>query len=197
MAEADAQGGARAGGWGVRGGEANGAALQANFRALLGVATVEANNRGAAMIEAEHLLLGFLFDRHGQGTGVLAGLGLTYDAFDRALEQERVHTLAAVGVEIPDPARLAAAPRIRSARPRFGASAKDAWHRAARSARQRRSRGQRWTDIDLLIGILSAELGTVPRALARADLDRLTLLGALQDAATARPDTTDHDRKSR
>ena len=156
------------------------AGLQANFRALIGVAMVEAANRGAPLVEAEHLLLGFLFDRTGTATAVLGREGLSYAAFDQALEEERKQTLAAVGVTLPEPDRLKAAPRSRLGRPRFGASAKDAWHRAAASRGPGRSR--RFFDIDLMLGILAAELGTVPRALARAGFDRQQLIAALQEA---------------
>lgn len=161
------------------------AGLQANFRALIGVAMVEAANRGAAAVEAEHLLLGFLFDRTGRGTAVLAEAGLTYAAFDAALANEREKTLAAVGVALPELDRLVAAPRSRGGRTRFGTSAKDAWNRAGKDRQKNRIRGRRWFDIDLMIGILTAELGTVPRALVRAGFDRAQLIEALR-AARAR-----------
>lgn len=156
------------------------AGLQANFRALIGVAMVEAANRGAPLVEAEHLLLGFLFDRTGTATAILAQEGLTYAVFDQALEEERKQTLAAVGVTLPTPDRLTAAPRSRLGRPRFSASAKDAWHRAAASRGPGRSR--RLFDIDLMLGVLAAELGTVPRTLARAGIDRHQLIDALEAA---------------
>jgi D-alanyl-D-alanine carboxypeptidase len=47
-----------------------------------------------------------------------------------------------------------------------------------------RHRSRRATD--LLVGILSAELGTVPRALALAGVDRTELLSALDEQAADR-----------
>lgn len=159
--------------------------LQANFRDVLGIAAVEAANRGSAMIEAEHLLLAFLFDRHGAGATILADCGVTYETFSQALQLEQEHTLAAIGITLPHITRFEATPRIRSGRPRFGASAKDAWHRAAKARQPRR--GRRWLDIDLLAGIVSAKLGTVPRALTRGGFDQQQLLSALHTAHHSTP----------
>lgn len=82
--------------------------------------------------------------------------------------------LAAVGVTIGDfalPDRRARPPRS----PRFAPSAKRALERAARVAA---ARGDRHIGAShLLVGILRAELGTVPRALAAAEVDRVDLLG--------------------
>ncbi|QEO09556.1 Clp protease N-terminal domain-containing protein [Protaetiibacter larvae] len=165
--------------------------VRADFGALFGVASLEATNRGAPNVEAEHLLLAFLFDRRGKATTLLGPLGLNYEAFTDALAKEREHTLAAVGVRLPEPARLTAAPRVRGGRPRFGSSAKDAWERASRNARASRGGRPRTMDLELVRGILSAELGTVPRALVRGGFDRHELLAALDAALTSpRKDNT-------
>ncbi len=157
--------------------------FQPDIRALFGVAMVEATNRSSVAVEAEHLMLALLFDRNGQGTKVLAQRGLTYEAFSRALLTEREHTLAAIGITVPDASRLTAAPRIRRERPRFSASARDAWERAGRRARSRRGRAQRFGSLDVFAGLLSAELGTVPRALLRGGFDREELLAAVEAAS--------------
>jgi len=156
-------------------------AVRADFRAIWGIAMMEATNRASPSVEAEHLLLAFLFDRTSPATQLLAEQGLSYEAFAAALETERQQTLAAIGISIPDPERLRAAPRpLRNGGPRFSASAKEVWERTGRQARARRGRAQRITTADFLRSLLSLELGTVPRALARAGFDRLALLEALE-----------------
>jgi len=160
------------------------AVMPADVRPIVGVAMIEATNRSAPTVEAEHILLAFLFARTSQGAAILAQHGLTYESFDAALQQERERTLAGIGIRIPDPSRLQAAPRVRMGRPRFGASAKEAFERASKAAKARRGRAQRFSDIDFLIGILSAELGTVPRALLRGGFDRQQLLDALGASLT-------------
>ena len=162
-------------------------AFRADFRPMIGVAMIEATNRASSTVEAEHLLLGFLFNRNAPTTLLLAEHGLTYETFSEALRREREQTLAAVGIRMPDPERLRAAPRVRSGGPRFGAGAKETWERAVRRARARRGRAQRAVVSDFLIGILSAELGTVPRALAVAGIDRLAIIEALTPLSPAGP----------
>jgi len=159
-------------------------AFRADFRPTIGVAMLEATNRASATVEAEHLLLAFLFNRTSRTTALLAGHGLTYESFTAALQREREQTLAGIGIQLPDASRLRAAPRIRSGGPRFGAGAKDTWERAVRRARARRGRGQRITDADFVLGILAAELGTVPRALALAGIDRAAIVAALEGPPT-------------
>jgi len=156
-------------------------AVRADFRAVIGVAMIEATNRAASQVEAEHLLLALLFDRRSSATERLAELGLTYETFTEALLREREQTLAAIGIQIPDAARLRAAPRVRIGGPRFSASAKETWERTARRSRARRGRPQRPSQIDFLHSLLSLELGTLPRALALAGIDREAAMQALDD----------------
>ncbi|WP_051208389.1 Clp protease N-terminal domain-containing protein [Propionicicella superfundia] len=155
---------------------------QAGFRALLDVAQAEAATRSSATVAAEHLLLALLSDQDRTAARILSPQGLTHEAFSTALDRERDHTLARIGLSIPDPTRLAAAPRAFTGHPRLSASAKEAWDRGSRLTPGRRERTQPPSDLTLLVGILSAELGTVPRALIRGGLDRTELLSAAQTA---------------
>ncbi|MBO9577719.1 MAG: hypothetical protein J7480_02975, partial [Microbacteriaceae bacterium] len=155
-------------------------AFRADFRPMLGVAMMESTNRGLSVVEAEHILLAILFNRTSRVTATLGELGLTYESFTEALRNERAQTLAAVGVLVPAVERLRAAPRQRIGGPRFTAGAKETWERAVRRARARRGRAQRVTETDFALGILAAELGTVPRALAMAGFDRAALVAALE-----------------
>ncbi len=157
-------------------------AFRADFRPMIGVAMIEATNRASSAVEAEHLLLAFLFNRNARTTLIVAEHGLTYESFTEALIREREQTLAAVGIQLPSADLLKAAPRVRTGGPRFSAGAKETWERASRRARSRR-RAQRATETDFMLGILGAELGTVPRALAVAGIDRLAIIEALKAAS--------------
>lgn len=158
-------------------------AFRVDMRAAIGVAQVEASNRGSSTIEAEHLLLGFLFDRTSPATQALAAAGLTYETFDAALRAEREQTLAAIGIQLPDPSRLVAT-RPAARQLRFGASSREIWENGMRSFRSRRARAQRPTPTDFVSAILATELGTVPRALVHTGLDRNALLAALGTVST-------------
>ncbi|WP_271175319.1 Clp protease N-terminal domain-containing protein [Leifsonia poae] len=160
-------------------------------RALRGVvieAVAEAQRRGAPTVEAEHLLLALSLEVAGPAAHALAAAGLDHTGIERALRAEREAGLAAAGVApIPDE-RLRAAPRLQ--RPRWGASAREALVSAHRlSARTRRpgpggraghgaGLGSGTADVDLLKALLAIELGTVPRALALAGIDRQAILSA-------------------
>ncbi|MEV7628917.1 Clp protease N-terminal domain-containing protein [Actinoplanes sp. NPDC089786] len=132
-------------------------------------AVAEALRDRSATVEAQHLLL-----------VILAGLdlaGLDADSFRAALDRDFEHSLGVAGVALsafdlspatPDPAR----------RPGLGNSVRLALDRAMRAA----GAGAPQPD-HLLIGILSAEVGPVPRALAQAGVDREELLARLRAAA--------------
>jgi ATP-dependent Clp protease ATP-binding subunit ClpA len=126
-------------------------------RAVVKEADGEARRLGSRTIEAEHMLL------------ALAGrepLGLDRDEILRALEAERERSLMAVGISADD-FDLRPAPFTR---PRMAASAKVALERSVRASLARSDR--RIEAGHILLGVLAAEAGTVPRALALADIDR-------------------------
>lgn len=153
--------------------------LRADVRGLVQLAIVEASNRGAAAVEAEHLLLALLFDRRNRAATALAAAGLDYEAFGAALAAERENSLRTAGVE-PIPAeRLVSAGRRE--RPHWGTSAKQALLSGHRMSATQRSHSMRHADV--AAGILAATLGTVPRALAYAGFNRSQLLQAVVSAA--------------
>jgi ATP-dependent Clp protease ATP-binding subunit ClpA len=123
-----------------------------------------ASGLGSPTVEAEHLLLA-LADRQ----PVLAEFGLDHDGVLAALDEERVRSLLAVGISAAD-FDLPPAPLTR---PRFAASSKLALERAVRAAVARSDK--RIAGEHLLLGVLAAEAGTVPRALAIAGIDRQEL----------------------
>ncbi len=133
----------------------------------------EAAALGSRTVEAEHLLLALGAGPSEQVAALLDDEGLDRDGLIAALERESERSLAAVGVEIGDyaPAALSLRPPLR---PRFAASAKRALERTLPVAAARGDR--RVGAAHLLVGVLLAELGTVPRALSAAGVDRAELL---------------------
>lgn len=141
-------------------------------RAVVRAAEREAQAAGVRAVEAEHLLLALAAEEESPVGRLLAESGLDHDGVRAALEREAERSLAAVGVALSD-FRLAGAPTPPRGRPRFAASAKRALERTARVAV---ARGDRTISAPcLLVGILRADVGTVPRALAAADIDRVAL----------------------
>jgi hypothetical protein len=139
----------------------------------------EATDAGAASVEAEHLLLAIASAPEQVGP-VLDEFDLDRASVVTMLGVERERSLAAAGVAAGEPGRLSATPR--RTRPGWGTSAREAIVRGSKLGRRDR---QRMSEADLLGGILLAELGTVPRALAYAGVDRAALISSLR--ALGRP----------
>ena len=133
----------------------------------------EAQKRNAPLVEAEHLLLALSL-ADAPAVRVLEQAGLDHAGVEAALRAERDAALRAAGVDPVAPERLAASPR--AARPRWGTSARDALVRAHRVASAHRR--SRMTHADLLAALAELELGTVPRALELAGVDRTAMRAA-------------------
>jgi ATP-dependent Clp protease ATP-binding subunit ClpA len=135
---------------------------------------VEARRSGARFIEAEHMLLSLAASRDTEAARLLLDSGLGHERLTAALRDEHRQSLAFAGLN-PTAASLPEATELD--RPiSMGTSAKTALGRAVHGSREQRSRRARLESMDVLIGILMAELGTVPRALAIAGVDRAALL---------------------
>ena len=141
-------------------------------RVVLRAAQEDVRAFGGASVEAEHLLLALAGDVASPVGRLLAESGLDRAGLLGALEHETERSLAAVGVALADvrPPEPATPPRVGA---RLGASSKRALERAAHAAVARRDRAI--TAPHLLLGILRADLGTVPRALDLAGVDRPVL----------------------
>jgi ATP-dependent Clp protease ATP-binding subunit ClpA len=122
-------------------------------------------------LEAEHLLLALARQPATTAHDLLIEAGLGYDQLRTALCVEFEGNLATVGVTLSNFDLSATADRTRI--PRWGASAKLALERSVKIAHVRRDR--RITPSHILLGILRAVAGTVPRALDRAGVDRAEL----------------------
>jgi D-alanyl-D-alanine carboxypeptidase len=139
------------------------------FREVLERAEREAQGDGSATIEAGHFLLAIAAQEGTDAGRVLDSAGLGYDAVKEALLREFAQSLSAAGVSL-DAYDLPRATPDPSRRPRPGAWYRPAMERMAAA----RGRGHLRSG-HLLLGILGAEVGTVPRALAIAGVNRVSL----------------------
>jgi ATP-dependent Clp protease ATP-binding subunit ClpA len=147
--------------------------FRGEVRGLLLQAQDEAAARGAPTVEAEHLLLAMTTVPFGSASRILEDLRLSHDRVAGALDRERARALALVGV---DTRRLPRPRPIHDIR-RIG------WGQSARSAAER-STGEAHADpqLRMLLGIVRAEVGVIPRLLAELGLTR----GDVEDAVRAR-----------
>lgn len=139
----------------------------------------EAQKEGADSIEAQHLLLAIAAEPEAATQLVLSAAGLDYQALRIALQHEFEQSLGVVRVS------LDAFPLIRlgasHSRPtQLGASARLALERGFASG-DRRSDLRR---LHLVFGILQAQKGTVPRALALAGINQAELMAHVLEALT-------------
>lgn len=161
----------------------NDEALDTTLKRVIEVAIDEAIRRGSSSVEAEHLLLAIAAG-HDEAARTLAEFGLDHAGVDAALRGERERSLRAAGIEPVAAERLFA---TRQSRPRWGATVREALRRADFSAHRgrRRAERERLAVADALVGILRADLGTVPRALAFAGVDRAALVARLESVSSA------------
>ena len=134
----------------------------------------EARKCGAKLIEAEHMLLALASDSESHAGRLLMESGLDHERLASALRDEHRRSLAFAGFQAPDEPQTNAA-KVDGLLS-LGTSAKVALVRALIASRSHHARRARLKDVDVLRGILLAELGTVPRALAIAGVDRMTLI---------------------
>jgi ATP-dependent Clp protease ATP-binding subunit ClpA len=140
-------------------------------RAVVRQAGKEAEAAGSPVIEAEHLLLALASAPGTEAYDVLTADGLGHDAVSAALDEEMRQSLAVAGVVLP-PGGLPGPSRDPARKARLGASSKRALQRALKA-----SSGQRQIRPGhLLLGVLGAQAGTVPRALAVAGADQAGLI---------------------
>jgi ATP-dependent Clp protease ATP-binding subunit ClpA len=140
-------------------------------RLVVSDAEAEARELGSPTIEAEHVLLALTrLDPSTPVGTVLADSGLDHDAVLGALDAERERSLMAVGISIGDFDLPQPHP---SSRPRMAAGAKSALEHALRISLVRGDK--RIGSGHILLALLRAEAGTVPRALAEAGVDRAEL----------------------
>jgi ATP-dependent Clp protease ATP-binding subunit ClpA len=152
----------------------------ATVASIVRAARVEAIADGARAVEAEHLLLALAAGDNSAAQLLLASAGLDHDTIHQALVNERRHSLETVGVTV---AASPSTARDTGAHLDFAASARQALVRGVSSNTQKGP--HRMSSAQLLVGVLGAKIGTVPRALQLAGIDRAALTAAaVQLAAT-------------
>jgi ATP-dependent Clp protease ATP-binding subunit ClpA len=140
-------------------------------RRVVVAAEAEARALGSPAIEPEHLLLALTrLDQTTPAGEALAGAGLDHDAVLVALDAERERSLMAVGISI---GAFDLPPARPSAKPRIAAGTKSALERALRISLARADK--RIGSGHILLALLRAEAGTVPRALKAAGVDAAEL----------------------
>jgi ATP-dependent Clp protease ATP-binding subunit ClpA len=142
----------------------------------------EARAAGSPTLEAEHILLAIASDQGTPAQQVLASAGLDHEAIGEALEAEFADSLMGVGVSLSafDLRHPANNP---TRTPRWSQSAKLVFQRAAEVLAANRDR--RLEATHLLLGVLRAQIGTVPRALELAGVDRAALAAEAQQTLHA------------
>jgi ATP-dependent Clp protease ATP-binding subunit ClpA len=138
-----------------------------------------ASRDGSATIEAQHLLLAVAAQEGTAAHQTLTSVGLDQRAIHQALDREFDDSLRVAGVsraalDLPRPSGDP------SPSARIGASARLALERGVAAAARKRD----LHSAHLLLGILEAHVGTVPRALALAGVDRADLTARVRQALT-------------
>ncbi|MGH2718648.1 MAG: Clp protease N-terminal domain-containing protein [Actinomycetota bacterium] len=143
----------------------------------------EARAAGLPTIEAEHLLLAIARHSGSPAARILTEAGLDHDAIAAALAVEVALSLEAAGIPATAFPHVQPGTGARRSRhqPRLAESTRLAFHRSMQATTGPRT----LTELHLLAGVLRAEVGTVPRALAFAGIDRAALLAHTQEAIAA------------
>lgn len=148
------------------------------LKSVLARAEAEARQDGSTTVEAQHVLLAVAAQSDSSAGRVLAAAGLDHAAIREALNHEFEHSLGAAGISLSALDILRASPDPHRA-PQPGASIQLALERCLKSGA-----GQDLQPAHLLLGILQAEVGTVPRALALAGIDRGELIARVVETLT-------------
>ena len=136
----------------------------------------EARDTRSRMIEAEHLLLAMSGQHGSEARNVLSSVGLDRDGIKVALDREFRQSLATAGVML-SPSKLPLPNENPGHHPQLATSGKLALERGLRAAGKREIRPGH-----LLLGVLAAQVGTVPRALALMGVDQSDLAARIVQA---------------
>lgn len=159
--------------------------FRTQLRNILDRAGREATLDGSSTVEAQHVLLAIAAEPAATAGRVLTSVGLDHRAIRDALDREHEHSLGAAGVSL---AGFDLPPRGEDARgedspgrdprraTRLGASVRIALERGLAGVRRDPQPAH------LLLGILQAQVGTVPRALALTGIDQTELTVRLRQA---------------
>lgn len=132
----------------------------------------EARLLGATRLEAEHLLLALSQQTTSDAGRLLAQAGLDHGGLRHAFDAEIERSLAAAGIAASS-VGLLGRPLPTTGQLRWGASSKRALEQALSIVKGHGDRNLR--PMHILLGVLRAREGTVPRALAWAGVDAKAL----------------------
>lgn len=150
------------------------------IHAVIDQASDEAQKEGSASVEARHLLLAIAASGEVTTQWVLASADLDYETLRAVMQREFEESLGAAGVSLAGFDLVHA--RDPGARPtQLGASAKLALERGFTSGPRKKD----LHPVHLLLGILQAQKGTVPRALALAGVNQAELMVRVLEVLTA------------
>ena len=145
------------------------------LRAILDQAGHEARAEGSPTIEAQHVLLAMAARADTDAGQLLCSSGLDRAALRAALDREVEDALSGVGIP-PEAARPRVPENAVDPAGQLGTSVRFALERGLDGVR----RAPR--PAHLLLGVLQAEVGTVPRALDLAGIDRTDLLARVRQS---------------
>lgn len=151
------------------------ASFHSYLRSLLQQAGREAQGDGATT-EAQHVLLAMA--SQAETRELLQSLGLDHGSIRAALDAEFRHTLGAAGVSVAA-SEVQRGSTASEASPALGPSVHHALQRGLSDRREAPRPAH------LLLGILLADVGTVPRALALAGVDRAALITRIRQSLEA------------
>ncbi|WP_166350391.1 Clp protease N-terminal domain-containing protein [Phytoactinopolyspora limicola] len=142
--------------------------------AILEQAEREAQRDGASTFEVHHLLLAISAVGEGTTTTALESAGLNYQAIQEMFQREFEHSLSTAGVSLAS-ADLPK-PTPGPGRPKVGTSVKLALERSLAAVTRKKD----LHPAHLLLGVVQAPVGTVPRALALAGISQAELLAGIE-----------------
>ena len=148
------------------------------LRTILEQAGHEAQQDGSSTIESQHLLLAMAARTETSEARVLSSVGLDPRGLRDALDREFERSLGAAGVSL-EGFDLSRHKSSSEAAKHLGASVRYALERGMAAVRRNPQPAH------LLLGILQAELGTVPRALSLKGVDRSALVGRVRQTLGA------------
>lgn len=181
----DTSAGSRADRGAERGADRNGLPFPGvqQMRGIVLGAIEAAQVRGSAMVGPEHLLLAIASEPDSPAAAVLSEFGLDRERLEEALDDETARSLAVVGIQELSPDLLTAT--MRMTRPGWSSATREVFRRASFPGGRGRRRP---TELDALYGVVTASVGTVPRVLEYAGIDRDALIGRVERERLAADD---------
>ena len=152
---------------------------------ILKQAVHEAVDLGSPSVEAEHILLAISSHDSDGGKAALLRFGLDHNGIVGGLQAEFEKSLSAAGVDIKDFGELnRSGIKLKKKKTRWGSSATLVIKRAYMNSILEDEK-QRIEPVHLLLALLQAREGTVPRALAAIGIDREALALSVEEGMAA------------